>query len=212
MSGNNPHNEVFETKSPFNEELKDTFNRIWADIDENSRLSSEEAEKRLATEGIKWQQSLRSRPLYQLSQELGAANKEQVVEQANDEFMNQLLIKLVNCIKYQADEKSSTDLQYFLSEHKERLSEEHKRAKANADTVEDRYLDLCDDLPLYSVRIHEREIECAGLISNLEYCNKEFWSTLLYEQSRNFNLKLIHSTSSFFDEVQQLEELLKAPI
>ena len=129
MSENNPHNEVFETKPPFNEELKDAFNRIWADIDENSRLSSEEAEKRLATEGIKWQQSLRSRPLYQLSQELGAANKEQVVEQANDKFINQLLIKLVNCIKYQADERSATDLQHFLSEHEERLSEEHKKSK-----------------------------------------------------------------------------------
>ena len=125
-------------------------------------------------------------------------------------FMNQLLTKLVNCIKYQADEKSATDLQHFLSEHKERLSAEHKRAKANADTVEDRYLDLCDDLPLYSVRIHEREIECAGLISNLEYCNKEFWSTLLCEQSKNFNLKLIHSTSSFFDEVQRLERTIES--
>ena len=211
MNGNNPHNEIFETQPPLSEELKDAFNRIWADIDENSRLSGEEAEKRLAVEGLKWQQSLRSKPLYQLSQKLGAGEK-QVVEPTNDEFMNQLLIKLVNCIKYQADEKSATDLRHFLSDHKERLSEEHKKAEANAETVEDRYLDLCDDVPLYSLRIHEREMECAGLVSNLVYCNKEFWSTLLCEQSRDFNLKLIHSTSSFFNEVQRLEELLKTPI
>ena len=81
-----PIMKLLKTKPPLSEELKDAFNRIWANIDENSRLSDEEAEKRLATEGIKWQQSLRSRPLYQLSQELGATNKEQVVEQANDEI------------------------------------------------------------------------------------------------------------------------------